>query len=281
MNARDSIDLGILADNRLREWVGVLNIAPIVRMLDVGPSDDWGPRLEFDPISPDFDLAVPIIRPRELQLSSIRFSYPRGPLVLRDVSTVLEPGAVYVLEGRNGAGKSTLAKLLCGVIRPREGRILVDRKEYEPWKAPGHLVAYHFQNPDLQLFSTTVEDEVLAGPRALGVSQEYGASIARAFGLSHVGMEHPLSLPFVIRKRIALAATLATARPWMFLDEPTLAQDDASSETIAEIISRLVAAGFGIVLITHSSWLRQHFSSRTLRLEDGSLRRTCVVEAEL
>src|SRR5262249_12173282 len=96
-----------------------------------------------------------------LSLDGIRFRY-RGSSkdVIINASFNLEPGRVYVLEGLNGSGKSTLSKLLAGVLQPTHGEIRFAGRPSSPWKTPGRIVGYHFQNPDLQIFSTTVEEEI-------------------------------------------------------------------------------------------------------------------------
>ena len=265
----------VIADNRLAEYEN--EFRTVMHLEGASKTPNSSLRLRFDPICPSFYPECAVRRPCTLGVDGVMFRYPKGPVVLREVSARLDP-ALYVLDGRNGVGKSTLAKLLCGVLKPNRGRILAGQTELCPWKRPGDTVAYHYQNPDLQLFSTSVEEEILAGPRALRSAGEELARRAEdiicAFGLSHVRGEHPLDLPFVIRKRVALAATLAMGRPWIILDEPTLGQDDAASEALASIIEKLLGVGVGIIVITHSVWFRQRLSARLLRLENGIIRRT-------
>lgn len=209
-------------------------------------------------------------------LDGIRFSYQRrrSP-VLRDLSFTLEPGNVYLLDGKNGSGKTTLAKILCGALRPQGGAILVDGTTYWPWREPGRLFAYHFQNPDLQLFSATIEDELLAGPKALGIdSQMIGAGVrkwANALGLCGTLNTHPLDIPFVGRKRVALAATLTMERPWLILDEPTLGQDDETSEMLRSTIRQLAVCGHGVVVISHSDSFRRRLEGRQLVIREGTV----------
>jgi energy-coupling factor transport system ATP-binding protein len=213
---------------------------------------------------------------KEIVLEGIRFSYRHhANPVLRDVSIKLQPGEVYLLEGKNGSGKTTLAKILCGALRPQHGTLVADGTLLRPWKNPARLFAYHFQNPDLQLFCACVRDELAAGPTALGMSSRAANDGVRfwaeTFGLQGALDWHPLDLPFVGRKRVALAATLAMARPWVVLDEPSLGQDDATSDAIAHIISQLKARGCGVLVISHSTNLRTRLAGRRLMLEGGIL----------
>lgn len=265
--------LTLLADNQLEDC-GIFS--SVLKM-----SEDYSPKtpsfpLRFDPINADSVLPIEPTKPCRLSLNSVSFRYAGSSSVLRNASLQIEPGKLYLLEGRNGAGKSTLSKLLCGVLRQDSGQIFADQRQIQPWKQPGQIVAYHFQNPDLQLFSTSVEEEIKAGLQAARVNKNEGVrrgdAVMSAFGLSHLRKEHPLDLPFVIRKRVALAATIAMGCPWLILDEPTLGQDKSSSEAIAKIITDLLAVGTGIMIISHSLRFKQSLPAKLLLLEDGLIK---------
>ena len=95
-------------------------------------------------------------------------------------------------------------------------------------------------------------------------------SLLSAFGLQQVAEQHPLDLPFVLRKRVALASTLAMLRPWIILDEPTLGQDDKSTVGVATLVSALCSLGYGVIIITHCASLRSSLAP-SLRLEAGKV----------
>ena len=254
----------VIADNRLEEWRSGVN--KITTVTTRSASAVRQPhQFSVDCLAGLSPIMAPMIH-----LDRLSFHYPNGPDVLSAVELELRPGQVHVLTGHNGAGKSTLARLLVGVHRPTSGRILVDGREERPWQYPAALVAYHYQNPDLQLFTTSVRDEIAIGiPRQKLVDTPYAMIATRLFGLEQYNDQHPLDLPFVIRKRVALAATVAMWRPWLILDEPTLGQDDAALSSIAEIVSRLAALGSGVIVITHSPTFRRLLSAKEHVLENG------------
>jgi energy-coupling factor transport system ATP-binding protein len=234
----------------------------------------WPTPNVFGTINPE-EMTVRPPLPVALRMEDVRFGYTKATDVVRGMSLDLAPGQLYYLSGNNGAGKSTVAKILTGVLRPSHGQMFVGDARFQPWRNPGRVVAYHFQNPDLQMFSTSVEDEVYAGPRAARHSEvdcsQLAESMIRTFGLDALRREHPLDLPFVVRKRIALAASLAVGTPWVVLDEPTLGQDESSSIAIATIIQKLLSVGTGVVVITHSDWFRELIAGDLLWLRDGVL----------
>ena len=262
----------VIADNCLSEIEAAENLDTITVSR---AENDWPHRLRFDPITAGADGFLAPRNPCQLTLSNIVFRYSGSASVLKSASAQLHPGKLYFLEGRNGAGKSTLAKILSGVLHPNSGRIFANGEQVYPWKHPGELVAYHFQNPDVQLFSTTVEEEIKAGPNTGGVAarerDRHCDAVMKAFGLSHLRAEHPLDMPFVIRKRIALAATIAMGRPWLILDEPTLGQDRSSADAMTGLIQKLLKLGTGVIVISHSSRFRKLFSAESLKLNEGLL----------
>lgn len=252
-----------IADNRIDEVVdGVVWSERVT--LSRQPTD--GAALPLRPLAPPKDSPAPGRLSTPLELVDVHFAYhPRHP-VLRGVSIQLPPG-LYVLEGANGAGKSTLARLLCGVLRPANGCIRVNGRDARTWRSPGQLAGYHFQNPDLQLFSATVKAE-LTGSRRFESDQQL-RDFAYCFGLHRALDCHPLDLPFVGRKRVALAATMAMPAPWLILDEPTLGQDSSSMAVITNLIDSFVAAGRGVIIISHSTLFKKRLGGSTIRLEDG------------
>lgn len=256
-----------LADNRLSEYEFPPSAWETVELQSVR-KQDYG--------SLDFECAGSkrsgLNADTVIAFDDVSFRYTKGANVLNNAGFQMEPGKVYLLSGKNGAGKSTLAKLLAGVIRPTNGRILINNRNAEPWRSPGTIVGYHFQNPDVQLFATTVKEELILGLRGAEPSSATLEPVVDLFQLRGVLGEHPLDLPFVIRKRVAMAATLVMPVPWFILDEPTLGQDTLSIRTIATVLNELAASGRGIVVITHSKEFKALLNSpRSLHISAGSV----------
>jgi energy-coupling factor transport system ATP-binding protein len=206
-----------------------------------------------------------------LSVRGLRFSYNKNKDILSNADADLEPGHIYHLRGRNGAGKSTLAKILAGLLRPTGGEILADGVRIRPWRKPASVVAYHFQNPDHQLFRSTVREELASCNLNGSRSQEVLQTVSAAFGLDTHLYTHPLDLPYTLRKRVALAASISMQRPWLILDEPTLGQDAQASGDIAEILRMLAGEGAGIILISHSSELPKSLGCSLIELRGGTI----------
>lgn len=248
----------VVTDNRLDEWPIEVAGAEIAD-LRTGPA----PQPPVPPLEPQALANLPPVSAPAIDLRGIHAGYRKRCGVLRDMTLSLEGGRVYVLLGANGAGKSTCAKLLCGVLRSSRGEIRFGGQLARPWESPGRMVGYHLQNPDVGLFESTVLAELGTHPRAPQVLQ--------AFGLSSVSAANPLALPFPVRKRVSLAATIAHAQPWLILDEPTLGGDSTTIAAIAQIVVLLAQLGHGIIVISHSQKFRQMLGGIELTLEDGQI----------
>lgn len=265
----------VVADNRLDECA--LPVTPVeAATIDMPPMNLGSAFPKIDP-----SIRIPEVGSFSgtLELADITFAYPKSSPVLEGLSMRFEPGKPYFILGHNGAGKSTLAKLMAGVIRANSGSMVRGGEPFDPYRQPGQAVTYHFQNPDLQLFATTVEEEVTEVARMKrakfpGLADRADAVIS-AFGLDTVRSEHPLDLPFVLRKRIALAATVAAGSNWVILDEPTLGQDREASESLGAIIDGLLSTGLGVLIITHSDTFLEILPGERLVLKDRSLKSSC------
>lgn len=160
----------------------------------------------------------------------------------------LKPGQVYRLEGSNGSGKTTLCRVLVGLLKKSTGAIFWGGREIDPWHRPAKMASLSFQNADDQLCMNTIESELAAR----GCPVHELTSMTSAFGLPAPLDAHPGSLPFVLRKRLSLAAAFCLPRGWYILDEPTLGQDDESMAEIALILKRIAGRGAGIIVVSHS-----------------------------
>ncbi len=115
-----------------------------------------------------------------------------------------------------------------------------------------------------------------AGPYAAGIPKQEiikrKNALLSAFGLSNLTHLHPFELPSVLRKRLAICATLAMGCPFYVFDEPTIWQDKKSAEAIIQILKQISSLGVGIIIISHSEWIKKQFAATNLYLEDGIIK---------
>lgn len=193
----------------------------------------------------------------DLFFDNLTFTYPGSSNIpaLDGASACLPGGSAVALVGPNGAGKSTLCKVLNGVLKAGSGTIRFADERISPYLQPGKYVAYSFQNPDDQLFLPTVRKELSFGPRNVGMKgtqlEQAVSQALKLFDLVSAVESHPLDLPFVLRKRVAMAAAVAMQRPWVVLDEPTLGQDPQYCREIITIKNHLLERGTSVIMISH------------------------------
>jgi energy-coupling factor transport system ATP-binding protein len=231
-------------------------------------------RYTFHPINHNkFSTQFYSNRTVSLSIRNLSYKYKKGRQVLKDVNIDLAPGMVYHLQGINGAGKSTFSKLLTGILKTQDdSKLFGDGLILNPYKHPGKLVGYGFQNPDEQLFETTIEEEILPKAFNSAIDIRRRQMILETFGLQDVAKEHPEDMPFTIRKRIALAATLGIDRPWYILDEPTIGIDNENVLNLVHIIQQLVYAGKSIIYVSHSGVINHYIRNITpIQLINGKI----------
>jgi energy-coupling factor transport system ATP-binding protein len=262
------VHASLIADNRLDE---LPEMSALEKMLPPSTSAieyplDLRPVTEIRDNNQRFDGC-------SVQIVALTFSYERNVPILSNCSFFLEPGSVYLLKGKNGAGKSTLSRILAGLLKPFRPCFLVNGEATLFWQEPGSIFCYHYQNPDAQLFATSVSEELAMAPKEFKLAnvKQLVGDVAECFGLSGILHEHPLDLPFVLRKRVALAACFTSGRPWIILDEPTLGQDDLTCRSLANTIKKLVQKQVGFLIISHSRHFVDMLPSRTLHLQNGAI----------
>lgn len=175
-----------------------------------------------------------------------------------NVSFAIEKGTFTAIIGKNGSGKSTLAKNLNGLLIPSSGRILIaglDTRDDELVWQIRQTAGMVFQNPDNQLVSSIVEDDIAFGPENLGIApheirERVDDSIA-AVGMSKFLHDAPHHLSGGQKQRIAIAGVLAMKPDCIIFDEPTAMLDPQGRNDVMKIIKELSKEGITIILITH------------------------------
>ncbi len=212
-----------------------------------------------------------------IQVRQASFSYATGAAVLRSVDLTLMPGEFMALIGPNGSGKTTLAKLLVGLLRPESGQISIDGQALEqlPVSERARLVGFVFQNPDHQLFSATVGQELGLGPRNLELSDEQTQlrieQAAAEFGLRDMLEQRVGALSYGQRKTLSLAS-VATLRPHIWiLDEPTSGLHWRAAQALLDWVAERTRAGHSALLITHDMRLVAEYAGRAALMQNGRI----------
>jgi cobalt/nickel transport system ATP-binding protein len=201
--------------------------------------------------------------------------YADGRQALDELSFTVEPGECVALVGPNGAGKTTLFLRLCGVLPGKPGQASInglDPADPKQRKQLPATVGVVFQNPDDQLFSPTVADDVAFGPLNLGLNgNETRARVAEslaAVGLPEAGGRVPFQLSGGEKRRAALAGVLAMRPAILLLDEPSMFLDPRGRRELIGLIGALPGTK---LIATHDLDLVLDLCTRVLVLDGGKL----------
>jgi cobalt/nickel transport system ATP-binding protein len=194
-----------------------------------------------------------------IELDAVSHAFADGSAGLDGCSLALAAGRRHALLGVNGAGKTTLLQHLNGLLRPSAGQLRWRGKPYDYGRAGltalRRQVGLVFQNPDRQLFSALVEEDVSFGPLNLGLDdatvRARVASALDAVGLGGFGRRPVHQLSFGQKKRVCIAGVLAMAPEVLLLDEPMAGLDAPMQAELESLLDRLAARGVTIVLSTH------------------------------
>ena len=211
------------------------------------------------------------------RLAGVSFAYPDGTQALDGIDLEIAEGVRLGIVGQNGSGKSTLVRQLNGLLRPTSGTVELFGKP----TAGAHVatlartVGLAFQNPDRQIFASSVRAEVAFGPRNVGrkgARLEAAVSGAlEAVGLDGDAATNPYDLGYSRRKLLALASILAMETPLVVLDEPTTGQDAHGIARIQRIVANLAAAGRTVITISHDMRFVAESFERVVVMRDGRI----------
>jgi len=211
----------------------------------------------------------------KIEIKDLQFSYPGGVEALRGVSLTIDSGEQVAIVGQNGAGKTTLVKHLNGLLQPTSGSVTIEN--WDTKKVPvaqlAARVGYVFQNPDEQLFSRTVGEEVNFGPRNLKLvkSEMLVRDALKLTELTDKKDTNPYDLSPTWRKMVALASVISMDTPIVIFDEPTTGQDAASVARIAHVIAELRGRGKTVITITHDIDFCAENFERVIAMSQGRI----------
>jgi cobalt/nickel transport system ATP-binding protein len=196
------------------------------------------------------------------ELEGVRYTYAGRHVALDGIDLAVRQGEMVALLGANGSGKSTLLKVLDGLLMPSSGRLRVfgeDVQAVEDDAEEAHRfhrrIGLVFQDPDVQLFSPTVGDDVAFGPLQLGLPlTEVRARVEAALaqmGIPHLRDRAPFELSGGEKKRAAIASVLSLEPDVILLDEPTASLDPRTKWVLVNLIEQLGRQGKTIITATH------------------------------
>lgn len=231
----------------------------------------------------DFHQSIPS-KPQEpqdviIEVKDLSFAYQSDHQILDNVSFEIRKGEKIAIVGKNGAGKSTIAKLLCGILRPTKGQILLKGQNYMQYsiKEIGGMIGYVMQNPNQMIVKDMIKEEVALGLTLHDYSKEdIEKNVEEALKMCNLYTMRnwPVSaLSYGQKKRVTIASILAMKPDVMILDEPTAGQDYRVYTEIMTFLDYLNKEyGITILFITHDMHLAIEYTDRAIVFSEG----TCI-----
>ena len=212
-----------------------------------------------------------------LEVKDLHYAYSSGFEALKGINLTVNDGEFLAIMGQNGAGKTTLVKHFNGLLKPSQGEILVDGVSTHDISVAklSRKVGFVFQNPDHQLFSETVEDEIAFALKNFGFEESViEKQVDWALNLLDITQYRKTS-PFMLsggeRKRVALASILAWDPQVVILDEPTIGQDHRQKEKLQQFILQLNAQKKTVVVVTHDVEFVAECNPRVILMRQGQI----------
>jgi len=214
-----------------------------------------------------------------LSATRVRMTYPNGYEALSGLSLSIRKGEMISIVGKNGAGKSTFAKVLCGFLRPQEGRLMFRNTDLGTLsiKECAEHIGYVMQNPNQMISRPMIRDEVALGLEKRGLSKEETdervLKVLTVCGLRPFRNWPVAALSYGQKKRVTIASILALDPDILILDEPTAGQDWRHYTEIMEFLKELNTSGVTVILITHDMHLMLEYCTRSFVFCDGRVLR--------
>ena len=213
-----------------------------------------------------------------IRCDGVSFTYPDGTRALDSIDLSIEPGERVAIVGANGSGKSTLVRLWNGLLRPTDGRVVVDGRPTDGRRVAelAQIVGLTFQDPTRQLFRRTCRDEVAFGARNAGLDgRDLDAVVGTALdevGLLDRARTNPYDLGPSKRRLLTVACVLAMRPKVLVFDEPTTGLDPAEVAALESVIgSPRWGTDRAVVAISHDARFVAENFQRVIRLEAGRL----------
>lgn len=205
-----------------------------------------------------------------IKIENLTFAYEKEN-ILQNLSLEIDKGEIISILGPNGAGKSTLAKLLCGFLRPDEGRIFIGGKDSKDLsiKEIADSIGFILQNPNAMISKAMIYDEVAFGLRVRGLSEEeIKEKVNKALEICglYPFRNWPISaLSYGQRRRVTIASILVLNPKVIILDEPTAGQDFRHYTKMMEFIREINKKyGLTILMISHDMHLIEEYTDRAI-----------------
>jgi energy-coupling factor transport system ATP-binding protein len=219
-----------------------------------------------------------------INIKEASFTYPSTGKGIFDLNVSIHQGEFIGLIGANGSGKTTLLKLMTGSIAPDRGAVHLAQKcphTMPPGELP-HYIGFVFQNPDHQIFASSIKEELLQCMNLAGIDEHLQIptmqEVLKTVKLEGYEDEDPFLLTKGERQKVAIASALINNPAIVILDEPTTGLDYQEQLSILSMLTRLNKQGKTIIITTHSLWIIEAYAHRCIIMHQGRIASDATVQ---
>jgi cobalt/nickel transport system ATP-binding protein len=212
-----------------------------------------------------------------IKVQDIQFNYPGWAKAINGITFEITRGEKVAILGQNGSGKSTLILLIAGLLTPKKGEIRVfnEKTTSKTFQKLRQRIGIVFQDPDDQLFTLSVIDDIEYGPRNVQLPEkdikERSSHVLEKIGIPHLKERPPHRLSFGEKKKVSLATALVLKPELLILDEPTSNLDLTSRRRLINILNEMNKIGTTIVIATHDVEVLHELVDRIIVIDHGTL----------
>lgn len=212
-----------------------------------------------------------------IELKNIKFKYPKGEDLFNDLSLELDSRESTILTGKNGSGKTTMTKLIMGILKPLSGDIFAFGRDIKKLSLGqmGERIGYVFQQPERQLFTTSVMEELTFPLLLKGENKDKvllrAEEMIEIFELERIRDSYPFFLSYGEKRRLAIASVLMNNPSYVILDEPTASLDKSRIKTLLKVLNKLREKNIGTLVISHDKSFITAHGERIIHLEEGRI----------
>lgn len=210
-----------------------------------------------------------------IRLEKISYGYRKSDFHIQELSLNFFCGETVVLTGHNGSGKTTLSKLMIGILKPEKGDVFIDKVNIKKSTLAQNAkkVGYLFQNPERQLFCSSVREEILFSLRQTGLKDDEAdlkmEELLDKFNMGGIKDSYPLKLSGGEKQRLALLTIFAMQPRYYILDEPSKGLDKNNRQILMQILREIKGQGMGFCIVTHDKELVECLADRRIVMEKG------------
>ncbi|NYT11211.1 MAG: energy-coupling factor ABC transporter ATP-binding protein [Methanomassiliicoccales archaeon] len=212
-----------------------------------------------------------------LRIEGLHMAYPEGKKVLNGVDLSIRKGEKVGLMGDNGSGKSTLLLNILGLEQPKSGKIILDGKDANrmSMKDRAKTIGFIFQNPNHQIFESTVIKEVLFATENFGMdateSVERSRKLLESCNIGQYVERHPYGLSYGEKRRLNLASIFIYMPKLLLMDEPFIGQDLNNLNQLMSLTDDFARNGGGAIMVLHEPEIAEMYCDRLVFLRDGKI----------